>query len=121
MKDFVRRGERRVCIFENEAASASYPWLQTAKSRVMTYEEEVYHLVLSGNAADSEITEAIREAGSIAPPTIGALTPWLGNSVPSDPIGELAAGDLAAMARMAQAIMVRAYDGESYLIWRRPA
>lgn len=121
IQQFVRGDERRVCILEHTLASASDPWVRRARGRVMLCGVDVYQVVSSVNSETSEIEAAVRKASWMAPPMVGALTEWAGDFVPPDTQREISSEQIAAMASMAQAVIVSAYDGESYLIWRRSA
>lgn len=120
LQEFLGAGRERVGIFENELASPGDPWLSSWDMQTLIFENEVYHL-LSNKDADNEqtILTTIRGAGNWL--FIGAMTSL---SEPSDlPLegGTLDDQVLKMFAERAAKIVVGAYDGESYLIWSKPA
>ena len=50
---FLQERDNGVVLFEHALASADDPWITTAKSRVLTLDEEVYHLLVR---PDRELT-----------------------------------------------------------------
>jgi len=81
-------------------------------------DEEVYH-VLGRDASPAEIELMLREAKSIAPPSVTVL------SISDFDIGDILEGEmrmvgatiLEDIASQSVAVLVRAYDGEGYLVW----
>jgi hypothetical protein len=107
--------EKRACLLENSLAAAHDPWLRRAKSRILTYNSDVYHVLTSNNVDQDDISVAIKEASN-ADMLIGALgSIWenLTSSQAFDPGRE----DLAKFAQEASSVFVSAYDGEGYLVW----
>jgi hypothetical protein len=65
---------RSICFLENYLAEARDGWLQRAKSRIVTNENEVYHALLCASADrdKGKIEDAIREWDHL-PTSVGAL------------------------------------------------
>jgi hypothetical protein len=107
-----------ICFLENDLAEAHDPWLQRAKSRVITNGSEVYHALLSVDRDKGKIEAAIREWDR--PPTsigaLGVINEKASAHVASAKI--ITTRELTAFARTVQAIFIRAYDGEGYLVWK---
>jgi len=114
------QGPEEICIFENPLATAGDPWLRGAKSRVSTYDHDVYHILTFADLTGTNIENTLREANGFPAP-IGALGPR-----PSDPIFEsprhvtISAEHLTGFVRGVHSLFVGAYDGEGYLIWEGP-
>jgi hypothetical protein len=108
-----------ICFLENYLAEAHDPWLQGAKSRVITNGSEVYHTIFSADRDKGKIEAAIREWNG--PPTsVGAL-----GSMNEKDSGHIASmktittGQLTVFAETVQSIFIRAYDGEGYIVWNK--
>lgn len=117
--EFLTGGPRRVCIMENQLSGRNDPWLATARSHVLKSEDDVFHFLSSSTNSLDEISDALNECGSVFPPIIAALT-TLDDSDFSPDEGAINQPQIAAFAKNASAIIVGAYDGESYLIWSKP-
>jgi hypothetical protein len=117
IRSFLTTDVKRLCIFENALAKPSDPWLSSKKMPVFTFHEEVYHFLLGTDAENEKIGETIRIATSHL--FIGVMT-----SVPQETGfslggGEITSQELIGFAEKTEKIIVGAYDGEGYLIWRR--
>lgn len=108
-----------ICFLENYLAEAHDPWLQRAKSRIITNGNEVYHALLNGEGDKAKIEAAVREWDH--PPTsIGGLgsmrkEAWAHIGL----MDAITAQELSAFAGTVQAVFVGAYDGEGYVVWRK--
>ncbi len=106
--------EGRACLVENALARLGDPWLARSRSRIAYFGDEVFHILLSHDSR-RDIEDAVREAHSIWPPSIGGLI-----CIPSDitDVPSILTLDLInKLALSAVAVFVGAYDGESYLLW----
>jgi len=118
VNEFLQGGGSRLCVMDNASARPSSPWLQRERSRMIICDEEVYH-VLGRDASPAEIELMLREAKSIAPPSVTVL------SISDFDIGDILEGEmrmvgatiLEDIASQSVAVLVRAYDGEGYLVW----
>ncbi len=123
LQRFLRGRAERVCVFENELASPGDPWLSLPRWDILQtaiFENEVYHL-LSNRDAENEERILTTIKGANAWLFIGAMTSV---SKASDLALEADTVDdevLEMFAQRAEKIVVGAYDGESYLIWSKPA
>jgi len=119
IKSFLLGARNRVCLFEDRLASASDPWVATAKSRILTFGEEVYALLLRKDSNTAKGRETIREMATIYPPSLAILT-----SVPEELYFPFASDkieidQLGILAQRTERIIVGAYDSEGYLMWMR--
>jgi CelD/BcsL family acetyltransferase involved in cellulose biosynthesis len=115
-QEFLSGESRRVLVLENNPARASDPCMQSDKSGVVTFGEEVYHVVCAGKSGHDEVLGGIRRAAS-AWISLGFMT-----SAPSDwdPASRrFSSRDLTHLAEHTENVAADAYDGESWLIWER--
>ena len=123
LREFLGAGPERVCVFENESALPSHPWLSLPRWAILQtliFENEVYHLLSNRDAENEErILTTIRIADSWL--FIGAMTSLSQASDLPLEAGRLDDEALKMFAQRAERIVVGAYDGESYLIWSKPA
>jgi hypothetical protein len=108
-----------VCLMENSSFRVGDAWLQRAKSCLVTYEREVFHVVFNADHTDDKIDDAIREARRI-PIFIGAvgrLTSKASETIQREKV--ITANQLEDIAETARLIFVGAYDGEGLVLWMR--
>jgi hypothetical protein len=123
LQEFLRGGTEKLCAFENELALPGDPWLSLPRWDVLqtvTFDNEVYHLLSNKDVGNDErILTTVRAAHSWL--FIGAMTSLFGP--PDLPLeGGTVDDEVVKMfAQRAEKIAVGAYDGESYLIWSKPA
>lgn len=113
-QEFLSGESRRVLVLENNPARASDPGMESYKSRVVTFGEEVYHVLCAGESGHDEVRGAIWEAAS-AWIALGLMT-----SAPTDwdPASRrFSTQDLRYLADRTEVIFVDAYDGEAWLVW----
>jgi hypothetical protein len=101
-----------LCIFEHGRARRTDPFLEKAGFRVAFCGDEVYPFAAAGDD-DLRIGDAIGATTTAYPPLVGALTH--GDLSTRTDLGETA---LASIAAKTERIIVGAYDGEGYVIWR---
>lgn len=118
---FLRAAEDRVCIFENALARPSDPVLSRSESRVLVFDNEVYHFLSAADWASTIIAQAIREAGCPYPPLIGAMASAADEAGFSGEGRQISSAQLKVLAERTEKIVIGAYDGEGYLIWSKPA
>lgn len=108
------------CLLENSLALSSDPWLQRAKSRIAIHETEVYHLLTSNDrdriAIENAIGDASRSPNVCGCGACGRLAEALAVSSSGQVV--LSTDDIKALASSAEYLVVSAYDGEGYLLWR---
>ena len=123
LQEFLGAGGDRVAIFENEVALPGDPWLSLPRWDILQtviFGNEVYHVLSNRDAEDEErILTTIKGADSWL--FIGAMTSL--SEPPDLPLEGGTVDDevLKTFAQRAEKIVVGAYDGESYLIWSKPA
>jgi hypothetical protein len=106
----------RSCVVENALFEASAPWLKRAQSRTLFYDDEVYHIP-PPSPSKQAIEDALRDAHSIAPPTMGVLSQLPGDVDPA--FARLTLEIIDSLAAGVIAVFVGAYDGESFIVWER--
>lgn len=112
----LRETVEGICVIEEPIAKATDPYFARLEGRKVVHRNEVYYL-LSAAAPAGEDGTIIRQASSIAPPDVGTVAS--GARALANPPSEIAEADLLRVARSASVVFVRAYDGESHLVWRR--
>lgn len=111
------KGSEDMCIIENSLARAGDPWLQHAKSHIVTSGAEVYHLLYGADHTDVEILEAIRDARRF-PTFLGFI-----GRLPRDVAklmwnSKVATGEsLEIFVDSTLCVFAGAYDGEGYVVW----
>jgi hypothetical protein len=120
IREFLSRpGMEPICLLENELAERGDPGLARDTSKLVYFESEVYHVLTAEMAVEEQILQAIREAQSI-PLFVGCLATLDPESRLDPRTAEtVSLEDLSRIAQRVEKIFVRAYDGESYLIWSR--
>jgi hypothetical protein len=116
--DFLQSGEGHLCVFENHLGRRTDPWLLQSESRVLFLGKEIYHVVSAEVVDIDSIKAAINEAEDVTL-LIGVLSVWPQGSRLSPERYEITDEELRALAEGAEKIIVRAYDGEGYLIWTK--
>jgi hypothetical protein len=107
--------QKDICLLENSLAAPKDPWLNRAHSRIAIYDNEVYHVLTSGDRSKNSISAAVREAHA---PTV--LVGALGREVLNCPASrrfDVSKEDLRKFAQLSQCVFVSAYDGEGYIVW----
>lgn len=105
-------------LLENSLAIPQDAWLKTAKSRIVTYESDVYHLLTHDERNEASVEQAIREAYHF-PTFIGAVGRAEEISRRYSSMRMVVTLDeLRMFAQSVKLLFVSAYDGEGYLCWR---
>lgn len=113
---YLSDASQHVCLFEDEVARSTDPALSTTDKRV-TFGQELYYL-LGHNDDVGKALSIIKKAKSWL--FIGIMTSLQGINRPPD-VTELTEQELLLFSRNATAIIVGAYDGESFVIWEESA
>lgn len=106
------------CMMENYLATPGDPWLQRAKSRIATYDLDVYHELTHDDGNETAVGQAIREARHL-PTFVGAIGKMSGverTHLPRQRAVTLE--ELRVFAHSVRFLFVLAYDGEGYLCWQ---
>lgn len=109
-------GERgRVCVFENFNAEPDDPYLARMRG-LLFHDNEVYHFITAARAAQAGgVASIIAEAKSI-PQFVGILTSQPDGMAMDSEHNTVGADLLQQLAIRTRAVIVGAYDGESYVI-----
>ncbi len=120
LQEFLRGTPEGICIFENSSALPRDPWLQSSDLQTLIFGDEVYHFVSHRDAENEKrILETIRGARSWLFYGVATSSPNPGDV--SLEAGTIGREFLEVCAQRAEKIVVGAYDGESHLIWSKPA
>jgi hypothetical protein len=113
IRDFLIEHNERVCLFEDQAATRGFPYVERLDTRIMYSNSHVYHaLVCEDDLARIEETiRSIRSWLTVAALSTSANT---ANRARGARGGEPA---LNEVAKNASSVIVGAFDGEGYLIW----
>ena len=107
-----------MCVFEDWMVRKGDPVLSRVKTPFLTFQDEVYYIILGEDAEMDTIKNAIKETPRI-PFSIGIITsqPDELNILSSDE--NISKAELLMLAERTEKIVVSAYDGEGYLIWSK--
>lgn len=117
---YLQEQRQGLVILENALARPSDPSLVSHYANLAVYDEEVYHVLTIENSPDQDsVLSAIRFVKTHQ--FVGVFTssddrPGLRKAGPV----ELTLEDLRDFARLAEGIVVGAYDLEGQLIWTKP-
>lgn len=117
ISEFLRGSPVNMCIFEDANAMPTDPFLQSVSTRYSAFQEEVYHLICQPDNNGDAISKTLRQAHSWL--TIGALTSAPQETEICAQRGDLTLSTLTTLAQRTEVIIVGAYDGEGYVIWRK--
>jgi hypothetical protein len=117
--DFLRGGTDACCVLEDAMSRPGDPVIAGPDDiRYLFYGDEVYALLAGGDAGATSIDSAIRATRSYLLLAVLTLLPPGGDL--AGPGGHVITfEDLRHFAEHAQTIVVRAYDGEGFLVWTR--
>jgi len=118
IREYLQKAKDNICIFENIIASKSDPWLESKKDNLFFYKDEVYHVVSSKNLSTKYIDQAIHYANSIYH-FLGVMSSLPIENQEATENNELSDIEWDIIVRNLKKIIVGAYDGEGYLIWKR--
>ena len=109
--DFLQRSPEHICILSNEITDVGDPFFSRLPARV-TFEGDVYHLLRREMSRD-EIFATIKRADSI-PIAYGLLSSIDSSGARGD---QLSLDEYRSLVENAAGFYVRAFDGESYLVF----
>ena len=126
VQEFLNRSDKRIGLFESAVAKPTDGFLSTPNAkdlRVMTFQEDVYYL-LKENDDREMIDKTLQYAKSYL--VLGVLVHLTDKDkflfLDEDSLRkELTLDQLKVLANQTEKIIIGAYDGEGYLIWRRAA
>ena len=106
-----------LCLFENQLARKSDPFLRKCHSKVRFLNEQVYH-IMEPSQEDLEVVRTIREANN----SIG-LVGSIGFSAfrhTKKRVEGITASEISNLSKNTISVIVGAFDGESYMLWINP-
>lgn len=117
IQHFLRAAQGRVCIFEDAVARPTDLRLASANTRVVVFDDEVYHWLAQEDSETASILNTIRQVRSWQIVAAMTSTQKVQDLTPDTRI--ISYDALKTMSEDAMTIIVGAYDSESYLIWNR--
>lgn len=121
LKQTLSNREESCCLFENVEVRAGDPWLSSTDALLPVawkYGSEVYFMFTKKTATIHVIRHAIRVANACWY-FLGIVAAQPKRRLPNG-THELTKARLKELAQQTERIIVGAYDGEGYLIWKRP-
>lgn len=123
IQEFLEQGDARICLFESAVAKPTDGFLSTPNAkdlRVLPFQEDVYYLLKQQDDRE-KIDKTLRYAKSyLVLGVLVHLSKDKGLLLDEDSLRkELTLDELKVLAEETEKIIVGAYDGEGYLIWRR--
>lgn len=59
--EYLAKSRNNLCIFENSSAEPGYPWIEESGLRTLSFNDEVYHYLVHGDAGDdSFVRKSVR-------------------------------------------------------------
>lgn len=121
IQEFLEQGDARICLFESAVAKPTDGFLSTPNAKdlhVLSFQENVYYLLKQQDDRE-KIVKTLRYAKSFR--VLGVLVHLSKDKfLDEDSVRkELTPDELKGLAEETEKIIVGAYDGEAYLIWRR--
>ena len=118
---FLKQEDARICLFESAVANPTDGFLSTPNAkdlRVLSFQENVYYLLKQQDDRE-KIQKTLRYAKSFR--VLGVLVHLSKDKfLNEDSVRkELTLDELKVLAEETEEIIIGAYDGEGYLIWRR--
>jgi hypothetical protein len=118
IRSFLSNSPRNICLFENAYAGASDGASRKYQSQIAIFQNEIYHLVVPGKDSNNNIEQVINESGTSLN-LIGILT-TLDVKYSMISTGQrLTSHMLKDIAGQTEKLILRAYDGESFLVWHK--
>ncbi len=118
IKTYLNSRPSPLCLFENHLAKPDDSWLARARLHNLIVGTTVCHYLTSADSLDVALIQlTVGKSRSIRPPLIAVLT-RLFDEATSLETGSVAEGDLKKMAERTQELIVGAYDGEGFVVWR---
>jgi hypothetical protein len=124
IQEFLKQGEGRICLFESAVARPTDGFLSSPNAqdlRVLTFEENVYYFLTEDDLDREKINKTVSYAISYLVIGVFAQLSKEDQFLPIEQQitrGEITLDDLKLLAERTEKIIVGAYDGEGYLIWR---
>lgn len=116
VQTYLAENHRRVCILEDALATPSDSYLNTLDVKIGTLNNEVYYILLS-NASRREVRITLKQAVNPHPGLIAMITTMSGYDFQVRR-GAFTTQMLNDLSQRADTIIVGAYHGEGYMVWR---
>jgi hypothetical protein len=116
IREFLCSDKNNVCIIEEPLAKPTDSSMSRRKTPYIIYGNEVYHF-LSSRVGEAEIAEAIKWPHTTV--SFLAILTTLVQNIALINKQKISADELRVLARGTETLMIGAYDGEGYLIWRK--
>lgn len=112
---FLHKNQERMCLLENRYARESDPVVVEYRSRILCFNEEVYHTVGGSQTSHETIRTAIIEADTSLS-LVGVCFSRTDQCLWSSK-SDLSLADIEIVVKNADYIIVEAFDGGGFLIW----
>jgi len=114
----LRSQQSAICLFENHLARLGDPWLGRTRLHTLAAGKTVCHYLIPEDYLDAELVDlTIKKSRSIRPPLVGVLA-RLNEGVTTAEVGNLNQHRIRTVLERTEMVIVGAYDGESFIIWR---
>ena len=116
--DHLESAPSALCLFENRLAKPYDPWLRHSKLHNLFLGMSVCHYLTSTDSSDTELIRlTISKSRSIRPPLLGVLT-RLADGAATGQTGGVGGNHIKAIVSHIEKLVVGAYDGEGFIVWR---
>lgn len=109
---YLSENEKRIVIFENARAEPTDPWILKTGTKIYAFQKEVYHGLLPEHASDNKYIEFVIKKSQSAHLLIGVM------SLAPETLEPLSLSKIEQIAENAETLILRAFDGEGYVICR---
>ncbi len=114
---FIGSSRWHVCIVEDLMSSRTDGWIKKTNSKVLFCGDQVFHWLSQFGGSGTAYDMAREALGH--PPHVGILARTPENSVILQASREVPESELREIAKNVMCLFMSAYDGESYVIWRK--
>jgi hypothetical protein len=112
--EYLGKDKNRLVIFEDACASPTDPWIQRTNTEIYIFKEEVYHGLFSECANDKQYIEKTIKRAESAYLLIGVMSLLFDRK--SMLTKQLNLDIIKNIAENTIAVILRAFDGEGYII-----
>ena len=116
---FLNKNEGRLCVFEDALRKPTDPSFRSVKNQYFIYNDEIYYYLSSKDINPVKIKQVISNAFNFYPGLIGIMTKLLEKENFIHEGARETIGQIRALSRNTEKIVISAYDGEGYLFWKR--
>jgi hypothetical protein len=119
IQTYLNAGGQRLCLFEDEWRQPEYPAIKRIGTRILFFQNEVYHVLTERDIDRNIIAQTVKNANGDV--IIGVMMPLSKDIVLHYKERAINQEQLQALAVCTEKIIIGAYDGEGYLIWSKKA